>query len=259
MIKKILAFIVILTLVAFIGAKKPVILYMAGDSTMTVNPLTKPVTDSITGKVTSEPFPYRGWGQMLPAFFNSNVIIKNYAQSGRSSKTFLTQGWWKKIMDSVQADHFVVIGFGHNDESYKTDRKTTPEEFELNMRKYVKDVRGKNAVPILCTPVVRRKFKDGKLEDTHGVYADIVRKIASDEKVLLIDMQRKSAEVLLQYGESESKKLFVYLSPNENRNYPKGVEDDTHFNELGANTMAGLFIDGIQELKVKPLTKHLNK
>ena len=248
----------IVTLCAFSPVKKKVTIYMAGDSTMTIQDLFRPVKDSITGQVTDEPFPIRGWGQMLPNFFNSNIVIENFAKSGLSTLTFISSGWWQKIMEKVQPNDFVVIGFGHNDE-FKTTypRYTTPEEYEANLRRFVDDVRGKGAIPILCTPVARRRFENGKLVDTHGVYSDAVRKIAKDENVLFVDMQKKTDKLILEYGESESMKLYTYLEPGVCKIYPKGKNDDTHFSELGATLAAYAFVCGLRELKIGGLTKNL--
>jgi len=66
----------------------------------------------------------------------------------------------------------------------------------------------------------------------------------------LIDMHRKSEMAIKQFGGEGSKKLFLQLRPNENPNYPKGVEDNTHFSPLGALTMANLAVAGIRELKL---------
>jgi len=98
---------------------------------------------------------------------------------------------------------------------------------------------------------MRRRFdKDGNFQDSHGEYPDIVRAVASEHKAPLIDMHRKSEKVLKQYGVEESKKLFLQLKPNENANYPKGIEDNTHFSPLGAEIMAGLAVQGIRELRL---------
>ena len=245
-------------LCAFVPIKKKVTVYMAGDSTMTIQDLSRQVKDSITGQVTDEPFPMRGWGQMLPNFFNSEVNIENFAKSGLSTLTFVANGWWKKIMDSIQPNDFVVIGFGHNDE-FKTTypRFTTPEEYEANLRRFVSEVRGKGAIPILCTPVARRKFENGKLVDTHGAYSEAVRKIAKDENVFFVDMDKETGKLILKFGENDSKKLYTYLEKGVNKNFQKGREDDTHFSELGATLAASAFVKGIRELKIDELTKNL--
>lgn len=256
--KLILILLSIITLCAFVTEHRKVTIYMAGDSTMTNQPLSKQVKDSTTGQTTSEPFPLRGYGQMLAGFFNSNVVIENFAKSGKSTLTFVTDGWWKKIMDRVQPNDFVVLGFGHNDEAKTTyPRYTTPEEYEANLRRFIKDIRGKGAIPILCTPVSRRKFENGKLVDTHGVYSETVRKIANEEKVLFIDMQDKTGKTIMKYGENESMKLYTYLEPGVNKNFPMGRKDDTHFSELGATLAAGSFVEGLKELKLNVLTKNL--
>jgi lysophospholipase L1-like esterase len=74
--------------------------------------------------------------------------------------------------------------------------------------------------------------------------------------VPLIDMHKKSEAVLVRYGAEDSRKLFLQLAPNENTNYPKGVDDNTHFNSKGAEEMANLAVAGIRETKLK-LTKYL--
>ena len=80
----------------------------------------------------------------------------------------------------------------------------------------------------------------------------------AESRVPLIDMHRRSERVIKQYGVEESKKLFLQLQPNENPNYPNGIEDNTHFSPLGAKIMAGLAVEGIRELKLG-LAKHLKK
>src|SRR5439155_6356712 len=110
---------------------------------------------------------------------------------------------------------YVFIQFGHNDESKeKTDRYTPPADYRSNLIKFVKEVRAKKATPVLLTPVMRRKFdKDGKLVDTHGEYPDIVRSVAAEYRVPLIDMHRSSAAALARYGAEGSRKLFLQLKP----------------------------------------------
>jgi lysophospholipase L1-like esterase len=121
----------------------------------------------------------------------------------------------------------------------------------------VEEVRAKNANPVLLTPVMRRRFdKDGNFVDTHGEYPDIVRSVAKEQNVPLIDMHRKSETVIKKYGPEDSRKLFLQLKAGENPNYPNGIEDNTHFNPFGANEMAKLAVEGIREDKLK-LRKHL--
>jgi lysophospholipase L1-like esterase len=215
--------------------RKPVTIFLAGDSTMS--------------QKLPEKRPETGWGEMLGKFFeDGKVIIDNRAQNGRSTRTFISEGRWQAIVDALHPGDYVLIQFGHNDEpKEKVDRYTPPADYEKNLIKFVTEVREKKSVPVLLTPVMRRRFdKEGKLQDTHGEYPDIVRSVAAKYKVVLIDMHRDSAAVLTQWGAEGSRKLFLQLKPDENANYPKGVEDNTHFNPMGADIMAGLAAAGIR-------------
>ena len=66
----------------------------------------------------------------------------------------------------------------------------------------------------------------------------------------LIDMHRSSQSVIQQYGVEGSKRLFLWLQPKENINYPAGLEDNTHFSPLGAQLMASLAVQGIRALQL---------
>jgi beta-xylosidase/lysophospholipase L1-like esterase len=240
---------------------RPVHVFMAGDSTMADKVFYKNVTDSLTGEITPEVFLESGWGQLLPEFFNDKIMIKNLAQNGRSTKTFRAEGWWGKIMSNVQKDDYVIIQFGHNDSSIeKKDRYTTPDEYKANLFRFIDEVKAKGANPILCTPVARRKFDtSGMLIDTHGVYPDIVRDVAKDKKVFLIDMQKQTSEWLTAEGVAKSKKYFHKLAPGVSKLFPKGLDDNTHFNENGARIVAGFFVEGLKAKKVAGLTKELKE
>jgi len=225
----------------------PLTIYMAGDSTMAQKQLDKR--------------PETGWGEMLQQHFRpGEVVIENYAKNGASTKSFLEEKLWQAIVEKLRRGDYVLIQFGHNDEvKEKVGRYTTPEEYRANLISFVAAVRGKDAFPILLTSVVRRRFDAaGKFYDTHGEYPDIVRSVAREKNVPLIDMQSKSAKLLSDYGADESMKLFLWLKPHENSNYPDGVQDNTHFNAAGAEKMAQLAVDGIRELNLD-LAKYLTK
>lgn len=89
---------------------------------------------------------------------------------------------------------------------------TTPNEFKNNLRKYITDIRSKNAEPILF-PVSRRRFdNDANFFDTHGEYAQYVRKIAKETNTELIDMHTISMAILVHYGKKKSTELFLHCS-----------------------------------------------
>jgi len=203
-------------------------------------------------------YPETGWGMPFAVFFDSTVSINDVAQNGRSTKSFIDEQRWKYVMDNLHAGDYVLIQFGHNDEvKEKVGRYTTPEEFSNNLDRFVKDVRGKDATPVLITPVARRKFdSSGNIIDTHRQYAQLVRDVAKKDNVAMIDLDKKSMELLQQTGPENSKLFFNYLKPGEHPNYPNGKEDDTHFNELGARKMAELVLHEIQDQHL-PLAGHV--
>jgi beta-xylosidase len=101
--KAVFLWILVICLTAFTtGEKRPVHIFMAGDSTMANKVLYKPVTDLKTGEITLEAFPERGWGMLLPEFFTDDVVIENYAKNGRSTRSFIEEGLWAKIISNLQ-------------------------------------------------------------------------------------------------------------------------------------------------------------
>jgi DNA sulfur modification protein DndE len=220
------------------------VLYLAGDSTMADKP--------------PESEPEKGWGQMLPGFFGESIRIENHARNGRSTRSFIYEGRWDSIVNTLEKGDYVIIQFGHNDQGIsKTGRYATPEEYAYNLTKFVRDVRSRKATPILCTPVMRRRFdENGRFYDVHGEYPGIVRKLAEAYDVPLIDMHRSSEALIVELGPEGSKELFLHVPPGIYPKFPDGVTDNTHFNEYGATRMAELAVEGIKDLDIN-LKNHL--
>ncbi len=243
-------FLAIIFFMAFgaISSSAQITVYLAGDSTC-ANKL-------------PEKRPETGWGEMMQQYFDpAKVVIDNHAQNGRSTKTFISEGRWQTIVDKLKKGDWVFVQFGHNDESKeKGERYTPPDAYRTNLIRFVSDVKAKKGNIVLLTPVMRRSFdKDGNFMDKHPPeYPDAVRSVAREYKVPLIDMHRKSEAVIKRYGVEGSRALFLQLKPDENPNYPKGVEDNTHFVPKGAEEMAKLVVEGIREDKLK-LHKYLKK
>lgn len=228
-------FLLALTLLNGAPAKK-ISLYLIGDSTM-------------AGK-TDDKFPETGWGQMLPDYFSSDIIVKNHAVNGRSTKSFMEEGRWRAVVDSLHKEDYVCIQFAHNDQkSADPLRFTNPvTAYRSNLIRFINDTREKGAFPILITPIVRRNFnEEGVLLDTHGLYALVIHEVSREYNVPLVDLQLLTEELVILLGEEGSKKLFNWLEPGEHANYPEGKQDNTHLNRIGATEVARLFVQEIEK------------
>jgi lysophospholipase L1-like esterase len=210
------------------------------------------IGDSTMADKEAKTYPETGWGTPFRYFFDETVTVDNRAQNGRSTKSFLAENRWQPVASALQAGDYVFIQFGHNDE-VPTKRSYTPEaDFTANLVRFITETRAKKAFPVLLTPVARRKFDSaGRVEETHAVYAGLVRRVAQEQGVPLIDLDQQSQALLQQFGEANSRLLFNHLAVGEHPNYPAGREDNTHFNELGARKMAELVLADIRALKLE--------
>ena len=199
-------------------------IYIIGDSTVEDN---KP--------------PFRGWGWALPEHVREGVVVKNYALSGRSSRSFRAEGLFEPVEKALGAGDMLLIQFGHNDEK-DDERHTDPDTtFPEQLWRYCEFALSRGAQPVLITPVSRRFFVgDGNMLYTHGEYPRAVRKLAAEKGVPLCDLKKDSRELYLKLGEEGAAELFVRLAPGENPDFPDGHEDKTHFNAYGAQIIAGL-------------------
>jgi lysophospholipase L1-like esterase len=245
--KKSLIAIATLLLFSFMAnMPKKTTIFLAGDSTMSIKE--------------TKAFPETGWGMPFVYFWDSSINVVNTAKNGRSTKSFILEGIWQSIVNQAAEGDYVMIQFGHNDEvKEKTDRYTTPDEYKNNLTKFILETREKKAIPILLTPVSRRKFDEkGVALQTHEMYSGLVREVAEKNDVILIDMDKKSIQLFQKFGVENSNLLFLKLKPGEHPNYPDGKDDNTHFNELGARLVAQLFLEDVN-IKIPALAQHLIK
>lgn len=220
------------------GTQNKITVFLIGDST-------------IANKEISA-YPETGWGMPFTFMFDSTVTVENHARNGRSTRTFISENRWQPIVDRLQPGDYVIMQFGHNDESKeKKDRYTSPEDYKLNLVKFISETRGKNANPILLTPVTRRRFKDGQIQETHPGYSKLVLEVAKEQKAPVIDLDKLSRDLLQEFGEEKSKLLFLHTQPGEHPNYPDGKEDNTHFSELGARKIAQIVLKEIKNLNLE--------
>ncbi|WP_336212289.1 rhamnogalacturonan acetylesterase [Nonomuraea sp. LPB2021202275-12-8] len=206
-------------------------LFLAGDST---------VTDQARA-------PFTGWGQRLPRHFRRGLSVVNHSGSGESSASFLAKPqMWADMREQLSPGDVALIQFGHN------DKQTSAVEFRSNLTRIVHGVEAKGAVPVLVTPVVRRRFGDAGLDSdgliVNGLGVDLpaeMRAVATSQGVALIDLTVESRKVVEDLGPEGSKSL--YLTREE--------QDDTHTSEHGATVFADLVATGLRRLGL--VTSHM--
>ena len=225
--------------------------------------------------------PERGWGMVLQGFFDEDIRVENHARNGRSSKSFINEGRWQKVLDNMKPGDYVLIQFGHNDEKSGETRHTDPgTTFDYNMERFVNETRAKGAYPVLLNAVVRRCFwtnapkndDDEKLRnttydgqeritsdtliDTHGLYLLSPLNVAKELNVPFVDANKITRELEQSMGPIESRKLHMWFRPGEEPSVPEGRQDNTHYNIYGANLVASLLIDEIAR-QVPALKKYV--
>lgn len=261
-------FMAVFAIVMFLSAFKSddaVTIFMIGDSTMANK-------DISGGKVE------RGWGMMLKHCFSENVRVDNHAVNGRSSKSFIAEGRWDKVLESIKPGDYVFIQFGHNDEKPDEKRHTVPgSTFDDNLRKFVRETREKGGIPVLFNSVVRRNFSGSKtavtdddlrtnssanlkegevLIDTHGDYLLSPLNVSKELNVPFVDANKITHNLEQSLGVEGSKKLHVWYLPGETPSLPDGRQDNTHYNIYGASVVASLLADEVAR-QVPALKKHV--
>lgn len=201
--------------------------------------------------------PWAAWGQMIPRFFKPGVAIANHAESGLTLGSFLGSKRLDKIISIIKPGDYLFIEFGHNDQKDKGPNDGAYKSYTERLKLYVLRVKAKGAIPVIVTPTSRRKFNsEGKMENTLGDFPDAARKVASEEKVALIDLNKLTETLFNAMGEEPSKKAFVHYPANTFPDQDKALADNTHFNPYGAYEIARCIVEGIKNANL-PLAHFL--
>jgi pectinesterase len=182
-----------------------------------------------------------GWGTGFRRLATDAVEVVNTAANGRSSKSFIDEGRWAEAL--AKRGQYYLIQFGHNDEPGKgpereTDPKTT---YRANMTRYVDEVRAIGGKPILVTSLVRRLYKeDGTMRTTQTPYVEVVRALAAEKQVPLVDLHAIS----LDDAEHAGDEVWADLSPRDD----KGQIDRTHLNTKGSEVVGRMVVDALRQV-----------
>lgn len=206
-----------------------------------------------------------GWGPSFCAnHVTSFLACINLARGGRSSGSYFAEGSWDLALSEMRArgykDIWVLIQFGHNDQPGKPGRSTDlKSEFPANLRRYVTETRATGAKPVLLTPLTRRIFKNGILDNDLEPWAESVRRVAREMNVPLVDLNARSVAVVRALGEHASNAFAqlpegsVPVGPQQASKPPMATEiavvptavpklsfDRTHLGRFGADFFANL-------------------
>ncbi|WP_048920944.1 rhamnogalacturonan acetylesterase [Rufibacter radiotolerans] len=228
-------------------------LYIIGDSTV---------------RNTGEGF--GGWGSYMAELLDTTKIsVSNQAMAGRSTRTFIKEDRWNKVLVTLKKGDFVIMQFGHNEGSVPDTSKagyrgvlrgTGPETKELTwkngekeevhtygwyLRKFVQEAKAKGATPIIASMIPRNQWKDGKVMLANKDFGKWAAEVAQSEKVLFIDLNKITADKYNQMGLEQVKALFP--------------TDHTHTSPDGARLNAASVVEGLKMNKKHPLNKYVKK
>ena len=211
-----------------------------------------------------------GWGTVITPFFDTTRIdVRNHAIGGRSSRTFITEGRWDKILATLKKDDYVIMQFGHNDagplddtarargtirgisedstEIYNPIRKIKEvvHSYGWYMRRYVRETKAKGAIPIVCSLIPRENWKDGKVIRSADSYALWAKQIAEQEGAYFIDLNERIASKYEELGELEVHKFFP--------------ADHTHTNLEGATLNAEIVANELKKINPGKINQYMTK
>ncbi len=179
---------------------KPARLILVGDSTMASN---------------------SGYGDAFCARVHRANTCINLAKGGRSSGSFRAEGRWNEVEGLLRggaaySTTYVLIQFGHNDQPGKPGRSTDlATEFPANMTRYAQEVKALGGIPVLVTPLTRRSFRDGVLQNNLTPWADVIRATAKAQQVPLLDLNADSFAAVQAMGAEQADTFAVEPPPAE--------------------------------------------
>ena len=228
-----------------------------------------------------------GWASQAQTVFDeSKITLVNAARAGRSTRSFIREGLWEKVYNSLQPGDFVTIQFGHNDicpitdqkargviasaqdtlHTYKLDNGTYEVVYSFGwyLKKMIDDTREKGATPILVSLTPRNEWPGGKVERRDGSYGKWYREVVEQTGVEFIDMHNISADFLdkkfavksLPADKEKAKSIMAQQKAKAEAKYFK--KDHTHTSKLGAQMNAQSFAKGLRQAN-SPLAEYLKK
>ena len=217
-----------------------------------------------------------GWASQAQTVFDeSKITLINAGRAGRSTRTFINEGLWKRVYDSLQPGDYVTIQFGHNDICPITDAKgrgvipgtkdtlhvyhmdngtyEVVYSFGWYLKKMIDDCREKGATPILVSLTPRNEWPGGKVERRDDSYGKWYREVVAETGVEFVDLHNISADFLdkkfavssLPADKEKARTVIAGLKEKAGAKYFK--QDHTHTSKLGAQMNAQSFARGLRQ------------
>lgn len=197
-------------------------------------------------------FPQTGIGQAYGLFLKKNIRIENYAENGRSTKSFIDEGRLSDIDRKIKEGDFLYIQFGHNDEKPDAARHTESfGDYQENLKKFVEVARKHKAYPLFITSLYRRLFCEDKktlVANTHLDYPDAMIALAGKLDVPVIDLCTLSRKKIEEAGFETTKKWFLHVPAGIYPNFPDGKEDNSHLQYEGAYRFSMIIAEEVAKL-----------
>jgi rhamnogalacturonan acetylesterase len=176
-----------------------------------------------------------GWGDHMAHYFDTaRINVANRAIAGRSSRSYIREGVWDRVLAEIKPGDYVLLQMGHNDGGDLDGSKPrgslkglgsetkdvtltdgsleTVHTYGWYMRKYIADTRAKHAMPLLLSLTIRNLWSagpDGKshIERDMGYDAEL-HQLAAEEHVAYIDMATIEADRLEGMGPAKTALIF---------------------------------------------------
>jgi len=210
------------------------------------------IGDSINRQNPYTTYPQTGIAQAFDRFVKRDVVIWDRAENGRSTASYIREGWFEPVKEEMKEGDFLFIQFAHNDEkSNDPSRYTSPNtDFVVNLRYFINSAWEKKAYPVLITPAERRIFdENGELQETgHEPYVKAIRYTGQGMDVPVIDLWAKSREFLQEEGPEGSEKYYMVLKEGEVSWCPAGQSDNSHLRYEGAMKYGGMIAEELVKL-----------
>jgi len=205
--------------------------------------------DSTMKKNNFYSYPQFGWGQGLEEFLKDDIRILNFAENGRSTKSFIDEGRFDKLLANLEKGDYVICSFGHNDEKkYDPKRYTEPYGSYVSNLKYFKDeVEKRGGHIVYATSTTRHQFENGKCINSHGEYPNAMLDFAKKNNVTCIDLNKLTMDMYTEMGEKRSERLHMIFPENQYFNTTEAKNDHSHLTMEGAVMVAYQFVKAIRE------------